>query len=251
MEHILANAIGQDLSQMAAQEKQMLLSRLLERLAHEIRNPLSSLDIHLQLLEEDLAQAAPQVKKKSAGRFEVIHGELHRLETLIQQFLKLAGPSSLEVQSVHLAGVVGHVGELLRPEAAERGIELAVRVPADLPSFTADPGQLTQALVNLVINAIQATGPGGCIEVRVRADEPAAVLSIEVQDTGPGIPPDEASVIFDPYFTTKEEGYGLGLWIVQQIVTAHGGAVAAANATGGGAVFTMHLPLAPKKAAHG
>jgi signal transduction histidine kinase len=251
MEQILAKALGQDLSQMAAQEKQMLLSRLLERLAHEIRNPLSSLDIHVQLLEEDLAQAAPHLKDSTASRFEVIHGELHRLENLIQQFLHLAGPSSLDLQTVHLAKLVAHVCELLRPEAAERGIELAMRVPAHLPSLRADPGQLTQALVNLVINAIQATGPGGRIEVNARTDEPSAVLCIEVHDTGSGIPVDQASVIFDPYFTTKEEGSGLGLWIVQQIVTAHGGAVTVANASGGGAVFTMHLPLARKDAVHG
>ena len=95
MEKLLATALGQDVSKLAAQEKQLLLSRLLARLAHEIRNPLSSLDIHVQLLEEDLTEAPSQVKEKSASRLEIIHGELRRLENIVKQFLSLAGPSSL------------------------------------------------------------------------------------------------------------------------------------------------------------
>ena len=96
MEIILANALGQDVSKLAAQEKRLLLSRLLARFAHEVRNPLSSLDIHVQLLEEDIAQAPPPVREKTASRFEIIHGELHRLENIVKHFLSLAGPSSLD-----------------------------------------------------------------------------------------------------------------------------------------------------------
>src|SRR5881628_2100033 len=97
MEEILARALGQDVSALAAQEKQLLLSRLLARLAHEIRNPLSSLDIHVQLLEEDLVQMAPANKQKLTDRLEIIHGELHRLENIVKQFVRLAGPSALEL----------------------------------------------------------------------------------------------------------------------------------------------------------
>src|SRR3954447_20203832 len=99
MERILAKALGEDVSKLAAQEKQLLLSRLLARLAHEVRNPLSSLDIHVQLLEEDIAHSAPELKEKSAGRFEIIRGELHRLENIVRHFLSLAGPSSLDLQA--------------------------------------------------------------------------------------------------------------------------------------------------------
>src|SRR5450759_2335474 len=152
MEKILATALGQDVSKLAAQEKQLLLSRLLARLAHEIRNPLSSLDIHVQLLEEDLQQAPSQVREKAAGRFEIIHGELHRLENIVKHFLSLAGPSALDLQPVEVAKIISHVCELLRPEAAARGIEILMKLPEALPRVTGDPGQLTQALVNLVIN---------------------------------------------------------------------------------------------------
>src|SRR5437867_1349861 len=118
MEKILANALGQDVSQLATAEKQLLLGRLLARFAHEIRNPLSSLDIHVQLLEEDLTQLPPQFKEKTGSRFEIIHGELHRLENIVKHFLRLAGPSALDVEQVELGKVIGHVCGLLRPEAA-------------------------------------------------------------------------------------------------------------------------------------
>ncbi len=247
MEKILAKALGEDVNKLAAQEKQLLLSRLLARFAHEIRNPLSSLDIHVQLLEEDLAHATAQVKEKTAGRFEIIHGELHRLENIVKHFLSLAGPSSLDLHQIEVAKVISHVCELLRPEAAARGIEIAVKLPDALPMVAADSAQLTQALVNLVINSIQAVERNGRVEVSARTDERAGVLTIEVHDTGPGIPADKQSAIFELFFTTKAEGSGLGLWIVQQIITAHRGVVSVSNAPGGGAVFAVHLPLRRKE----
>jgi len=251
MEKILANALGQDVSKLAAQEKRLLLSRLLARFAHEVRNPLSSLDIHVQLLEEDIAQAPLQVREKTASRFEIIHGELHRLENIVKHFLSLAGPSSLDLHPVEVAKVVGHVCELLRPEAAARGIEIVMKLSELLPSVPADSAQLTQALVNLVINAIQAVESNGRVEVSAGCGAEEGVLTIAVQDTGPGIPDGRESSIFEPFFTTKTEGSGLGLWIVQQIITAHGGDIGAVNAPGGGAVFALHLPLLRKEHQNG
>jgi two-component system sensor histidine kinase HydH len=251
MEGILAKALGQDVSQLAAQEKQLLLSRLLARLAHEIRNPLSSLDIHVQLLEEDLARATPELRDKTMGRLEIMRGEVHRLENLVQQFLSLAGPSSLNLQQVELGRIVGHVCDLLRPEGASREIELVADVPTDLPSVLADPGQLTQALVNLVINAIQAVEQKGSVTASATADPTSGIASITVRDTGPGLPAEREGAIFEPFFTTKSDGSGLGLWIVQQIVVAHGGMIQAANAPEGGAVFTLQLPLAAATEPHG
>lgn len=228
---------------MAAEEKQRLLSRLLARLAHEIRNPLSSLAIHVQLLEEDLGQVAPPLKAQTAGRFEIIRSELQRLENLVRQFLSLAAPSSVDLQTVEVAEVVRYVCELLRPEAAERKIEIAMDLPESLPPLSADPGQLKQALINLVINAIQAVEHNGRIEIVVRADPSAGTFSLQVSDNGPGVPGERKSAIFEPFFTTKSEGSGLGLWIVQQIATAHGGAVTVNDRANGGAAFTLQLPL--------
>jgi signal transduction histidine kinase len=246
VERILADALGQDVEKLAAEEKQRLLSRLLARLAHEIRNPLSSLAIHVQLLEEDMAQAAPPLKTTVAGRFEIIRSELLRLENLMRQFLSLAAPSSVNLQTIDVAEIVAYVCELLRPEAATRGIRLAMNVPAGLPPLTADPAQLKQALINLVINAIQAIERDGQIEVAVRADAAAGACFLQVSDNGPGVSSEKRSAIFEPFFTTKSEGSGLGLWIVQQIATAHGGLVTVEDRPSGGAAFVLRLPLATR-----
>ena len=249
MERVLADAFGQDLTKLAAEEKQRLLSRLLARLAHEIRNPLSSLAIHVQLLEEDMAQASPSLMAKATGRFEIIRSELLRLENLMRQFLSLAAPSFVNLQTIAVAEVVGYVCELLRPEAATRGIELVMNVPEGLPSLAADPAQLKQALINLVINAIQAIERNGRIEVGVSFDPAGGAFFLRVSDNGPGVSGEKRSSIFEPFFTTKSEGSGLGLWIVQQIATAHGGLVTVEDRPGGGAVFTLRLPFAVGPAA--
>lgn len=241
METILAQALGQDATPSVVAQKRDLLERLMGRLAHEIRNPLSSLDIHVQLLEEDLAGVAPPLREQLTPRLEIIHGELHRLKTIVENFLRLTRPSALDLEPVELAKVVHHVCELLRPEAAAREIEIAAEVQDDSPPLLADPVRLTQALLNLVINALQAVGRKGRIEVTVSRD--GANVSICVRDNGPGIPPDKLASIFEPYFTTKAEGNGMGLWIAQQIVTAHGGSLRAQNAPLGGALITILLPV--------
>ena len=241
MESILAKALGQEGTPLAMAEKRDLLERLLARLAHEIRNPLSSLDIHVQLLEEDLGTLAPELRAQLNSRLEIIHGEVHRLESIVEHFVRLAGPSALDLESVDLSRVINHVCELLRPEAAARQIEIVAQVGNGLPDLQADPVRLTQALVNLVINAVQAVERNGLVEVTAAHADNA--ISVAIRDNGPGIPPEKVASIFEPYFTTKPEGSGLGLWIAQQIVTAHGGTLRAENRSERGAVFTMLLPL--------
>jgi len=215
----------------------------LGRLAHEIRNPLSSIDVHVQLLEEDLGALAPGMREQLTPRLEIIHGELHRLETIVNNFLRLAGPSALDVERVEIVKIVTHVCELLRPEAAAREVDISARVDESLPPLMADPVRLTQALMNLVINAIQAVERQG--QVRVEASRLDTHVSLVVLDDGPGIRPDQLPSIFEPYFTTKTEGSGLGLWIAQQIANAHGGTLQARNREPRGAVFTFLMPLKP------
>ena len=241
VESILAQALGRDASQLAAAEKRDLLARLLGRLAHEIRNPLSSLDIHFQLMEEDLSSLAPQMREQFSARLEIIHGELHRLEGIVERFLRLAGPAGVDLEPVEIRKILNHVCELMRPEAMARKIEIAARVESPLPRVMADPVRLTQALLNLVINAIQAVETKGRVEVSAAVTD--GQVCVAVSDNGPGIPTDRLASIFDPYFTTKSEGSGLGLWIAQQIVTAHGGSLQAQSGPSGGAILTMRLPL--------
>jgi two-component system sensor histidine kinase HydH len=241
METILATALGQPTPPLTLEEKRQLLSRLLGRLAHEIRNPLSSLAIHVQLLEEDLLETAPQAQTKLAGRLGVIRGELHRLDTVMKQLLRLTEPSAVELAPVDLAKVVGHVRDVLQPEAGARDIQLVISLPADLPPVAADADQLIQAILNLVINGLQAVERQGRVEVTAQVADGGVTLA--VRDTGPGVALEHLSAIFEPYFTTKSEGSGLGLWIAQQIIAAHHGTIQAANAPEGGALFTVRLPL--------
>jgi len=244
-ENLLAKDNGPDAPQSPAPENRDLLARLLRRLAHEIRNPLSSLDVQFQLLEEDLGTVAPQIRSPLASRLGVIRGELQRLDSIVERFLKLAGPSALELEPTQIELIVTHVCDLLRPEASRRKVEILAAVESDLPLITADSVRLTQALLNVIINAIQAISGGG--QVNVSAAKAGENLCLRVQDTGPGIPPNELGEIFDPYFTTKPEGNGLGLWIAQQIAVAHGGDLHAENAPAGGAVFVLTLPLRQKE----
>ncbi len=244
-EHILAKVLDQDATHLPATEKGDLLARLLKRLAHEIRNPLSSLGVHFQLLEEDLRALSPQARTQLASRLGIIHGELHRLDSIVERFLKLAGPSALELEPVEINKIVTHVCELLRPEASARKIEILTEVEPDLPLVTVDSVRLTQALLNIIINGIQAISGQG--RVKVSAAKSGGKFWLRVQDTGPGIPAENLGDIFDPYFTTKADGNGLGLWIAQQIAVAHGGDLRAENFPAGGAVFTLTLPLKRKE----
>ncbi len=247
MENLLAKALGQDESELAAVEKHGLLARLLGRLAHEIRNPLSSLDIHVQLLEEDLATLAPETRKPLDARLEIIHGELHRLESIVERFLRLAGPSALDLEPAEISKIIMHVCELLRAEASTRQIEITAQIENHLPSVNVDSVRLTQALMNLVINAVQAVEKNGRVQVSAAKSAAGDALVLRVQDNGPGIPENKLEEIFDPYFTTKPEGVGLGLWIARQIAVAHGGTLRTENVPTDGALFTLLLPLGRKE----
>ena len=158
----------------------------------------------------------------------------------MENFLRLAGPSALDLETVETARLVHHVCNLLQPEAAAREIEIRGTLPDPAPVIRADPVRLTQVLLNLVINAMQAIERKGRIEVAATVNGDSVMIT--VRDSGPGIAAEKLASIFDPYFTTKPEGSGLGLWIAQQIVIAHGGTLKAQNAPGQGALFTMTLP---------
>src|SRR5208282_5619646 len=156
VERILAKAIGHpvpplELQRLTQEQKRELLTRLLAHLAHELRNPLSSLDIHVQLLEEDVAAGGADLARRTGERFEIIHGELHRLENVVTRFLQLAGPPALSLVPLSVNKLISHTCELLRPQAEERGIHLTVELGEALPQVEADGDQLIQAFINLVI----------------------------------------------------------------------------------------------------
>jgi len=228
------------------EEKRNLLARLLSHLAHEIRNPLSSLDIHVQLLEEDLTSTPGRaaLPKPILDRFQIIHGELCRLENIVTRFLQLAGPSDLELAPLSLNDLILQIRDLLQPDAEEHKVRLEVEMAENLPKITADSVQLSQALINLVINALQAAPAQGHVWLRTRLHS-ATEEAVEIADDGPGIRAEDQPRIFEPYFTTKSQGSGLGLWITQQIVLAHSGALTVTSEPEHGSVFTMKLPVQP------
>ena len=245
VESILANAIGhplpsQELQRLTQEQKRELLTRLLAQVAHELRNPLSSLDIHVQLLEEDVAVGGADLAQRTGDRFEIIRGELRRLENVVTRFLQLAGPPSLSLVPLCVNKLIGHTCDLLRPQAEERNIHLAAELSESLPSVDADADQLTQAFINLVINALQAAPKGGHVTVRTAAQASGVIVTFA--DDGAGIDVEHQDRIFEPYFTTKSEGSGLGLWITQQIVHAHGGTLRVESAPAKGATFILMLP---------
>ncbi|MBI3272472.1 MAG: hypothetical protein HYZ53_26005 [Planctomycetes bacterium] len=214
------------------------LGTLAAGIAHEIRNPLSAIDIHLQLLREALVRDRGPAK---ARRYlDIVQTESARLNGIVENFLRFARPSPLSRAPLRLDGLLAGILELVEPECRARGIQVRKEgFPPDGLVLEADEGQLQQAFLNLVLNAVQALSSGGSLEVSMLASP--AWVRVEVRDNGPGIPPEHRERIFEPFFTTKEGGTGLGLPIAQRIVSEHGGSIGLEEA-GSGTSIVVQLP---------
>jgi signal transduction histidine kinase len=228
------------------------LGRLMAGVAHEVKNPLNAMTIHLELLKQKVgAMREPiTVPAGPAGRsrtldltkhVNVISDEIKRLDQVVVGFLKFARPDELKLQPVHLASVVSEVTSMTQPEAERRGVSIKVECPPSVPEVNADPGMLQQALLNLTINACHAMPDGGTLKLICRPTSRRRV-EIVVEDTGIGIPPENLSRIFDLYFTTKEKGSGIGLSMVFRIVQLHDGDVEVQSTPGHGTKFRLLFP---------
>ncbi|MBK5297436.1 MAG: sensor histidine kinase, partial [Vicinamibacteria bacterium] len=205
------------------------LGEIAAGLAHEIRHPLASIGGALEIIESRAAEDSPE------GEFSrLAKAELQRLDRLVMEFLRYARPHEPELRQVPLGDVVDRVAALVQVEADRRAVTLEVERPGALPLACVDPQQIEQVLLNVVLNAIQASPSGGRVIVRESIDEPD--MLIDVIDEGPGVPDVHMARIFSPFFTTKEKGTGLGLAIAHRIVTAHAGSIATVDggAKGGG-----------------
>jgi two-component system sensor histidine kinase HydH len=205
-------------------------------LAHEIRNPLASITGAAGILKRGHASG-----ENRRDCLDIIEKETHRLNRLLSSFLDFARPRAPRFQRVELLSVFESVIGLAQHADGAAGIELLLEVEESLPELRCDPEQLKQVLLNLMINAIQATEGQGV--VRLHAAVAADRLLIEVRDQGRGIPPAERDRIFDPFFTTKEHGTGLGLAVAAKIVEQHGGLLAAENNADRGMTFRVEFPL--------
>ena len=209
-------------------------------MAHEIRNPLSSVKMNIQMIEGKLGGRDDEngYLLNKVGR---IHRETARLEEAVNNFLAFARPNPLERRWTDLNAAVDHVVEFLEPACRQDGIRIARDYTNDLPQAYIDPEQLGQAVENLVRNAYQAIGRDGIIEVFTGRH--GSHFEVRVSDDGPGIPPESRDKVFEIFYTTKEGGSGLGLTIVKQIAEAHGGGIAFDTIKDRGAAFTIYLPV--------
>ena len=225
------------------------LGRLMAGVAHEVKNPLNAMTIHLELLKQKLGAmrepitvpAGPSGGSKTLDltkHVNVIGDEIKRLDQVVVGFLKFARPDELKLQPVHLSSLVSEVLSMTAPEAERRGIVLKTECPPSVPEINGDPGMLQQALLNLTINACHAMPDGGTLKVICRA-APRHRVEISIEDTGVGIPPENLSRIFDLYFTTKEKGSGIGLSMVFRIVQLHDGEVEVQSTPGRGTRFRL------------
>ena len=210
--------------------------------AHEIGNPLNSLDIQLQLLERRLRKNAPSPseQKELLDSVAVARGEVRRLDQIISQFLKAVRPAPLECKPTDLNALLSESLAFLNGEIGDRGISVEFFPAKGIPLVSIDSDQLRQALYNVIRNSFQAMGSEGRLRVATGCDESHVWVSIG--DTGGGLDPGSLEKIFQPYYTTKKEGSGLGLHVVQRIIRAHGGEIVLNSAEGKGLVFTIRLP---------
>lgn len=209
--------------------------------AHEIGNPLNALNIHLQLLDRDLKKSDIRNRAELLELVDVARTEVTRLDLIITQFLKAIRPSKPTLSKTAIVSVLKDTLTLLRQEIQNRGAHVELDTPTDLPAISLDKDQIKQAFFNIIKNALQAMPDGGLLRITGAASD--RFLAIAFRDNGSGISPEDIGHIFDPYFTTKSQGSGIGLMIVQRIIQDHGGRIDVHSEPGVGTTFTIFLPL--------
>jgi two-component system, NtrC family, sensor histidine kinase HydH len=228
------------------------LSRLAGGLAHELKNPLSTLGMHLALLREQWQADDTPLAHRSVRSLNTIEKEVSRLNDILEDFLRFARTGELEREPTSLNAMIEQVVAFLRPEAEARGIEIETFLDANLPLLQLDPARIKQVILNLLINARQAmTARGhGRITVITRPDSAGGFGEIlEIVDDGPGMDASTLERAFDVYYSTKKGGSGLGLALVRRVIEAHDGQVEIQSAPGHGTRVMLRLPRAGNTAA--
>jgi signal transduction histidine kinase len=217
------------------------ISQLAGGLAHEIRNPLSTLSLNLDLLLEDFQNPETLRDRRVLHRVERLRHEVARLLAILENFLRFARIQDLKLEPTGLNALIDELRDFSEPQAATKGIVIRTSFAADLPSIPIDRDLFKQALLNLVLNAQHAMPSGGELILTTRLEQPWVVL--DVIDTGVGMPEEVCARIFDAFFSTRAEGSGLGLPTARKIVEAHGGSLSVQSEPGKGSQFTIRLPV--------
>ena len=247
----MVTAVADAQRQALSNERFAAIGKMAAHVTHEIRNPLSSIGLNMELLDEELTRAEEETgSAKAVTEAHTLLGsvarEVERLELLSEEYLRLARLPSPRMEADDVAAAVREVTDFARPEMEKAKCKLVVDAPDKLPPALFDEAQIRQALLNLIRNAREAMPNGG--EIEVRAATTGMSVEITVDDRGSGVPEEIRPRVFDPFFSTKGEGTGLGLAITRQIVVAHGGTLSCEPREGGGTRFRIALPIAPARA---
>jgi signal transduction histidine kinase len=220
-----------------------LIEAVAAGIAHEVRNPLNSVQINLRILDEELTAVVPDRASPVYGLLARISGELKRLEDFVSEFLRFARPPQIKPESIPVRALLSDLVSFLSPECAGKGVDMQLDTTRGPATALVDPLQLKQALLNLLLNALQATPRGGRIVLRTGGD--AHRLTLSVIDNGEGIADGVKDRVFSAFFSTREDGTGLGLPIVRRIVEEHGGSIRVESRPGRGTTVLVTLPTRP------
>lgn len=231
--------LDQSRADMVRASKLAVLGELAAVMAHEIRTPIGILRSSAQMLSRE-----PNLSTEARELTSFVESETERLNRLVSTLLDSARPPAPRFQQTDIHTIIGHSIDMLAGQTEKKHIAIIKQLESKQPFVQADIEQITQVLLNLVLNALQILPEGGKVVITTR--DQADRLIIEIADDGPGIAPEEIGRVFDPFFTKREGGVGLGLAVVQQIVAAHGGEIHAGSSELGGALFTIVLPRKDK-----
>jgi signal transduction histidine kinase len=226
-------------------ERLNALTLLAAGVAHEIGNPLNSLHIHLQLMERSVQKLHDQAKAELQQSIEVARSEVNRLDSIVTQFLKAIRPSRPQLRPENVNVIVEEAVRFFSPELQSREILVEQELRSDLPLLHLDRDQMKQAFYNVMKNSLEAMHRHGTLRIRTDLDDTHVI--IRFVDTGAGMSAENLSRVFEPYFTTKASGTGLGLLIVRRIVREHGGELSIESSEGKGLTLTIRLPYIEKR----
>jgi two-component system, sporulation sensor kinase E len=222
-------------------ERLSALTLLAAGVAHELGNPLNSLNIHLQLMERQARKLKGKERDELQHSIEICRGEINRLDSIVTQFLRAIRPARPQLQPENINAIVEEAVRFFSAEIEARDIVVETELRSDLPLLQLDRGQMKQAFYNVIKNSFEAMKRRGILRIRTDMDE--SHVRVSFIDTGGGMAAETLSHVFEPYYTTKERGTGLGLLIVRRIVREHGGELAIESTEGKGLTLTIRLPF--------